>query len=320
MLSRILAGTGVVVAAVACVWGLTHLNPVVVEYDLPALAGSDTPAVAETQREGMEVPHSQAQEPTETEDATATTWDTTGELSTTAGAAEGPGAGDRTEHPNSSPATFSEAPTTTLAPWDPRNFPQAEMASEAEVAALLADASESEPEYAGEPVPPEVVLTGSGWDTSELPTPGAGGRGGLVCPVAGHVSFIDSWGYPRSGGRRHAGQDMFADSGTPLVAIQDGVISRVDPVNNYKVGSNRGDLGGITIWLTADDGTAWYYAHMLYIEAGITVGKRVKAGEKVGAVGNTGNAATTPPHLHIQMHPGGGEAANPYPVLKAACG
>lgn len=140
-----------------------------------------------------------------------------------------------------------------------------------------------------------------------------------TCPVAGPHNFISSWGFARSGGRKHRGNDIFADEGTPLVAIASGSILRVDPVDNYRVGSGRGDLGGITLWLVDDGGTAYYYAHMLSIAPGITAGTRVEVGQLVGYVGRTGNAATTPPHLHFQIHPGGGEAVDPYPVLSQLC-
>lgn len=144
--------------------------------------------------------------------------------------------------------------------------------------------------------------------------------GGLFCPVAGEVSFIDSWGYARSGGRSHKGQDLFADHGTPLVALTRVKVGRVDPVDNYRVGSARGDLGGITVWLVDEAGDAWYYAHMSGIAPGVTPGVTLEAGQLVGWVGNTGNAATTPPHLHIGWYPGGGAAQNPYQQLRQACG
>jgi len=125
-------------------------------------------------------------------------------------------------------------------------------------------------------------------------------------PVAGEHDFIDSWGFPRSNGRTHKGADIFAAWGTPIVAIERGVISRV--------GTNS--LGGLVVWLQGESGNAYYFAHLAAYAPGLAVGQVVDGGTLVGYVGNTGNAASTPPHLHFEVHPGGGEAVNPYPLLK----
>jgi len=130
---------------------------------------------------------------------------------------------------------------------------------------------------------------------------------GMYCPVGSPVSFIDSWGFPRSGGRRHKGTDMFAKHGTPLIAITNGVIRKV----------GNGGLGGITLWLKGDNGIHYYYAHNS--KNIVRTGQRVTAGQTIAYVGKTGNARTTPPHLHIQVHPGGGSAVNPYPYMSAVC-
>jgi murein DD-endopeptidase MepM/ murein hydrolase activator NlpD len=125
-------------------------------------------------------------------------------------------------------------------------------------------------------------------------------------PVAGDHNFIDSWGFPRSGGRLHKGADIFAAWGTPIVAIERGVISRI--------GTNS--LGGLVVWLQGESGNAYYLAHLAGYAPGLAVGQVVDSGSLVGYVGNTGNAVTTPPHLHFEVHPGGGDAVNPYPLLK----
>lgn len=130
---------------------------------------------------------------------------------------------------------------------------------------------------------------------------------GKHCPVGGANGFIDSWGFPRSGGRRHQGVDMFAEHGTPLLAVDDGVVRRV-----Y---SNR--LGGLSIDFVDGDGNRYYYAHLS--AAGATSGQRVQAGEVIGAVGQSGNARGTPPHLHWQFHPDGGAPVNPYPLARTLC-
>lgn len=137
---------------------------------------------------------------------------------------------------------------------------------------------------------------------------------GFVFPVAGPVEFIDSWGYPRMMGTPsahwHQGTDIFAAAGTPLVASENGVLARI----------GTGTLGGNKLWVVGESGNEYYYAHLSSFAEGISNGKRVRAGEVVGFVGDTGNAKGTSPHLHFEIHPGGIGPANPYPLLKAAYG
>ena len=129
-----------------------------------------------------------------------------------------------------------------------------------------------------------------------------------ACPVGSVHSFTDTWGAPRSGGRKHQGTDVFAPYGAPAYAVVDGVIDKW----------SNGGLGGLAVWLKGDDGTRYYYAHNSANLA--QVGKRVRAGEVIAFVGTTGNAATTPPHIHFEAHPPGKGAQNPAPWLKAICG
>jgi murein DD-endopeptidase MepM/ murein hydrolase activator NlpD len=178
---------------------------------------------------------------------------------------------------------------------------QAQAAADASAAAIAAaEAAADAVEQATGVRPP----TGGGDATS--PYRPAGGR--YSCPVGPENSFIDSWHFPRSGGRRHQGTDVFAPHGSPAYAVTDGVIDKW----------GNGGLGGITLWLRADNGDRYYYAHNSMNLA--SVGTRIRAGDVIAYVGNTGNARTTPPHVHFEAHPGGGGAANPYPFLAAICG
>lgn len=140
--------------------------------------------------------------------------------------------------------------------------------------------------------------------------------GELVCPVPGS-SFIDDWHFPRSGGRLHEGNDLFADAGTPILAVAEGTISRVNRTDRWRPGASTG-LGGKTVSLTDADGVRWYFAHLDHVDDAIVNGATVAAGEPLGTVGTTGNARGTPPHLHLGRYVDG-EATNPYPLIREAC-
>lgn len=132
----------------------------------------------------------------------------------------------------------------------------------------------------------------------------------IACPVAGEVSFTDTYGAARSGGRSHEGVDMFAAEGTPLVAVTDGTTFLVENVDD--------DIGGISLWIRAVNGDTYYYAHNA-MNVVTTDGVRVRAGEVIALVGRTGNAYGTSPHLHFEAHPGGGEPANPTLLVAQLC-
>jgi peptidoglycan hydrolase-like protein with peptidoglycan-binding domain len=129
-----------------------------------------------------------------------------------------------------------------------------------------------------------------------------------VFPVQGRCGYADTWHAPRSGGRVHLGVDIIAARGNLVYAAVEGTITKV-----YY--DRPGSLSGNGIRLTADDGTYFFYAHFDTIAEGISEGARVQAGQVVGTIGATGNTST--PHLHFEIHPNGGTAVNPYPVVKA---
>ena len=128
----------------------------------------------------------------------------------------------------------------------------------------------------------------------------------LAYPVAGSNSRIkDLWGASRAGGiRRHKGIDIHARRGTPVVAICDGVI--VEKANTL--------IGGKTLWLkSGEHGWKAYYAHL--DKQYVREGQYVKKGQVIGTIGNTGNARSTPAHLHFGIA-GSKGWVNPYPYVK----
>jgi murein DD-endopeptidase MepM/ murein hydrolase activator NlpD len=126
----------------------------------------------------------------------------------------------------------------------------------------------------------------------------------LEFPVAElNSSAIKSvWGDSRDGGsRNHQGVDIFAPRGTAVVATSKGTVGFV--------GTNR--LGGNVVWLRdAQTSQSLYYAHLE--EQAVRRGQRVQPGDTLGFVGNSGNARTTPPHLHFGVYIRGRGAVNPY--------
>lgn len=124
-----------------------------------------------------------------------------------------------------------------------------------------------------------------------------------------YYHFIDSWGFPRSGGRSHKGADVMAPRGVNVYAFTSGTIGRL----------TSGGLGGISLRILGDDGNRYYYAHLQGFADGIRPGVRVEAGQLVGFNGSSGNARGGATHVHFQLHPGGAAPVNPYPWLRAVC-
>ena len=124
-------------------------------------------------------------------------------------------------------------------------------------------------------------------------------------PMQGRCSFSDSWHAPRGSGRVHEGVDIVGARGLAIYAVVDGIITRM---------LSGGALSGNSIRLTAPDGTYFFYAHLDGFAAGLAVGQTVRAGQVIGYNGSTG---TSTPHVHFEVHPQGGAAVNPYPLVKA---
>ena len=127
-------------------------------------------------------------------------------------------------------------------------------------------------------------------------------------PIAGPTSWVDDWHYPRfvPSFHLHQGLDMFADLGTPVRAPFDGVLKLSD-----------GAVGGLAAYVTQSDGTYVYLAHLSGFAADKATGQVVKTGDVVGFVGNTGNARGGATHVHLQLHPRGGDPVPPKPTVDA---
>ncbi|MDH3724622.1 MAG: M23 family metallopeptidase, partial [Thermoleophilia bacterium] len=163
------------------------------------------------------------------------------------------------------------------------------------------------PEYGDlAPLPP-AAPTAVGLPRRAAPPVDLPRDGSYAFPVARDYGYIDDYGAPRAVTGWHHGNDIFAPTGTPVVAVAGGTLS--------KVGVNT--LGGNRLWLTDDRGNQFYYAHLSAYAPSAINGARVGAGEVIGFVGNSGQAITTPPHLHFEIHPGGLDSVNPYPYLLA---
>jgi peptidoglycan hydrolase-like protein with peptidoglycan-binding domain len=128
-------------------------------------------------------------------------------------------------------------------------------------------------------------------------------------PLAkGPCWYGDTWQAERGSGRVHLGVDIGAPDGTPLLAVATGRISQV-----YR--DRPGSLSGNGLKIRTADGTYFFYAHLASIAPGIDVGVPVTAGQTIGTIGSTGNAAIT--HVHFEVHPRGGAAVNPFPYVRA---
>jgi peptidoglycan LD-endopeptidase LytH len=173
------------------------------------------------------------------------------------------------------------------------------------IAAKLAEAKEAvkdlEQRYQQELL--ATIVAGQGRPPPDLAEPGPF----FHCPVDQPRAYINDFGFPRVG-HTHQGNDVFAPFGTPIRAPFDG---------NAVEGSNG--LGGLSVHVYASNGTS-DYVYNAHLSQYAGVSGSVRAGDLIGYVGDTGNAAGAPPHDHFEYHPGGGPAVTPYFYLNEVCG
>ena len=131
----------------------------------------------------------------------------------------------------------------------------------------------------------------------------------LLMPVRGVAvkNVADTWGAPRSGDREHKGQDIFAKKGTPVVSATEGYVMRI-------TGPDTNRLGGNAVFVFGAGRHIYYYAHLDSVHEAMKVGAKVSTTTVLGFVGQSGNAAGTPPHLHFGIYARGG-AIDPLPLL-----
>jgi murein DD-endopeptidase MepM/ murein hydrolase activator NlpD len=158
-------------------------------------------------------------------------------------------------------------------------------------------------------------------------TAGSAARGAvptLIFPIVGKVQYSDDFGDPRGQGS-HEGNDILADRKAPVVAVEAGKV----------VFWTTSASAGCMLYLYGKSGTTYLYIHLnndltmkndnrgkcvagTSYAPGLADGQEVKAGELIGFVGDSGDANGIHPHLHFEVHPGGGKAVSPYRFLKAA--
>jgi peptidoglycan LD-endopeptidase LytH len=152
-----------------------------------------------------------------------------------------------------------------------------------------------------------VVLPSFLARVEELPDPR------LLMPIDGLrvAQVVDTWSAARDGGRVHEGQDLFAARGTPVRAVAPGFVYRVDDLS----------LGGLSVTVVGNGGRRFFYTHFDAVPDELREGQRVDVDTVIGFVGTSGNAAGTPPHLHLGLYQGTDDdpcawvAIDPLPLL-----
>ena len=138
--------------------------------------------------------------------------------------------------------------------------------------------------------------------SNSMSVPAAASRISGRCPVP-NATFTDTWGAPRSGGRAHKGTDLMAPYGSPVYAVASG-----------RVRGAYSAAGGISLYLDADNGETYFYAHN---SKNLVTSGRVSAGDLIARVGSTGNAGSTN-HVHFEREVNG-VSVNPYRFLRSIC-
>lgn len=205
-----------------------------------------------------------------------------------------------------SEAAASPTPDSTLAADVDRNA--GADAAPAPAGEAKAASAEARPRVAGESAAPAGSWSpppAEGWGENEVVgsdlTPS-----GWLAPLRdlGAHAVVGRFGDPRDGGRRsHEGIDILADRGTPVLAPVDGRVI---------VSGQRGRAGNVVVLESDQDGRELWFMHLDSRE--VTRGSRVRAGDRIGTVGNTGNAEGTEPHLHFEVH-GPDGPVDPWPLL-----
>ena len=150
---------------------------------------------------------------------------------------------------------------------------------------------------------PFMAVPRTTWEVSRMPAPSS-----LPVPVQDVRArqIADTFGAPRGSDRSHAGVDIFAKRGTPVLSATRGIVVSV----------REGGLGGRQVWVLGPAHERHYYAHLDDWQPGLAAGDVVGPGTPLGTVGTTGNARGTPPHLHYGVY-GADGAYDPLPLLKA---
>ncbi len=148
-----------------------------------------------------------------------------------------------------------------------------------------------------------MAIPRTSWEVARMPPPSA-----LPVPVQGvrAARIADTFGAPRGSDRTHAGVDIFAKRGAPVLSATRGIVVSV----------REGGLGGRQVWVLGPARERHYYAHLDDWSAGLAEGDVVEPGTPLGTVGTTGNARGTPPHLHYGIY-GADGAYDPLPLFQA---
>ncbi len=240
--------------------------------------------------------------PTTTSTTTTAVAPTTTATTTTAAIPTTTATATTTTVPTTTTTTTTTIPTTTTTTTTTTTVPTTTTTTTTTIPTTTTTTSAPGPAVAAPPDEDDIGQRPEGEEMAQRPS--------TRCPVDGFSVYSDTWGAPRSGGRRHEGVDFLAARGTPVVAVEDGTVKRM----------RNGGLGGITVWLAGDSGHEYYYAHLDEWAPGLAVGQTVAAGDLLGTVGTTGNSPDYIPHLHWEYHPNGGSAVNPTPLARDLCG